>query len=235
MLYYDVTALHFESDNGDELRKCGISKDGRHKNPQIIPGLPVIIDCYPLAYCIHERNKYEGRTMLPEVTEFVKKYSLDDFIAVADSGLVNHDNLADLEADGYKYIVGAKIKNESKEIKECILKRPKQDCQMIEYEKDGGQEAFGGLNRRNGTKNACNRDKVIRRLEKAYKRGALTKDNINKRGYNKFLRKEGEVPVSVNYDKLDAGAQWDGLKGCLTNTDIPVSGAYTAYHNLWQE
>ena len=30
--------------------------------------------------------------MLPVVTEFVRKYSLDDFIVVADSGLMNGNN-----------------------------------------------------------------------------------------------------------------------------------------------
>lgn len=135
VLFYDVTTLYFESDNEDELRKCGFSKEGRHKNPQIILGLLVSIGGYPLAYCIHEGNKYEGHAMLPVVTEFVRKYNLDDFIVVADSGLMNNDNIADLEANGYKYIIGAKIKNESKEVKEWILRQPKQDCQMIEYKK----------------------------------------------------------------------------------------------------
>lgn len=234
VLFYDVTTLYFESDNEDELRKCGFSKEGRHKNPQIILGLLVSIGGYPLAYCIHEGNKYEGHTMLPVVTEFVKKYNLDDFIVVADSGLMNNDNIADLEANGYKYIIGAKIKNESKEIKEWILRQPKQDRQMIEYKKDGGRRLLVGYTEERARKDAYNRDKGIRRLEKAYKRGTLTKDNINKRGYNKFLRMEGDVSVSINYDKLEADAQWDGLKGYLTNIDIPVSDVYTAYHNLWQ-
>ena len=37
-------------------------------------------------------------------------------------------------------------------------------------------------------------------MEKAYKHGALTKGNINKRGYNKFLSMDGEVKVAINYD-----------------------------------
>lgn len=88
-----------------------------------------------MAYCIYEGNKYEGHTMLPVVTEFVRKYSLDDFIVVADSGLMNGNNIADLESNGYKYIIGAKIKNESKKIQEWILAQPKVNCQMIEYDK----------------------------------------------------------------------------------------------------
>ena len=82
-------------------------------------------------------------------------------------------------------------------------------------------------------KDAYNREKVIRRLKKAYKHGALTKGNINKRGYNKFLSMDGEVKVAINYDRVADDSKWDGLKGYLTNTDIPIQDVYTAYHNLW--
>ncbi len=144
MLFYDVTTLYFETDYEDELRKSGFSKEGRHKNPQIILGLLVSLGGYPLAYCIHDGNKYEGHTMLPVVTVFVRKYALEDFIVVADSGLMNGDNIADLEANGYKYIIGAKIKTESKKIKEWILSQPKDDCQMVEYHKEEDKRLLVG-------------------------------------------------------------------------------------------
>ena len=233
VLFYDVTTLYFEADYEDELRKTGFSKEGRHKNPQIILGLLVSIGGYPLAYCIHEGNKYEGHTMLPVVTEFVRRYKLEDFIVVADSGLMNSDNVAELEANGYKYIIGAKIKAESKKIKEWILSQPKIDCQMVEYDKGDGKRLLVGYTDDRARKDAYNREKGLRRLEKAYRRGTLTKENINKRGYNKFLTMEGDVKVSIDYDKLETDAKWDGLKGYLTNTDIPASQVYAAYHNLW--
>ena len=115
VLFYDVTTLYFEADYEDDLRKTGFSKEGRHSNPQIILGLLVSLGGYPLAYCIHEGNKYEGHTMLPTINEFVSKYGLENFVVVADSGLMNNANIAELEAHGYKYIIGAKIKNESQE------------------------------------------------------------------------------------------------------------------------
>ena len=94
VLFYDVTTLYFEADCEDALRKTGFSKEGRHHNPQIILGLLVSIDGYPLAYCIHEGNKYEGHTMLPTINAFIEKYRLEDFIVVADSGLMNNANIA---------------------------------------------------------------------------------------------------------------------------------------------
>ena len=44
---------------------------------------------------------------------------------------------------------------------------------------------------------------------------------------------EGNTTVSINYDKILEDQQWDGLKGCLTNTNIPTADVITAYHNLW--
>ena len=44
---------------------------------------------------------------------------------------------------------------------------------------------------------------------------------------------EGDVKVTINYEKLEKDAKWDGLKGYLTNTNIPVNDVYAAYHNLW--
>ena len=110
LVFYDVTTLYFETDNGDELRKTGFSKDGKHNQPQIVLGLLVSDGGYPLAYSIHEGNKYEGHTMLPAVEDFVKKFDLKEFVIVADSGLMNKDNIAELESKKYKYILGARIK-----------------------------------------------------------------------------------------------------------------------------
>lgn len=104
---------------------------------------------------------------------------------------------------------------------------------MVEYDKGNGQRLLVGYTEDRARKDAYNRDKGIRRLEKAYKRGTLTKDNINKRGYNKFLTMQGDVKVSINYEKLEEDARWDGLKGYVTNTIIPSEEVYAAYHNLW--
>ena len=233
VMFYDVTTLYFETDRQDDLRKTGFSKEGRHSNPQIILGLLVSLDGYPLAYCIHEGNKYEGHTMLPIIREFVARYSLDDFIVVADSGLMTGANINELEAEGCKYIIGSRIKNEPEDIKRQILSFDKANGVIHEIDKGGGRRLLIGYADRRAQKDVHNRDKGILRLEKAYRSGRLSKENINRRGYNKFLDMEGNTTVSINYDRIQEDERWDGLKGYLTNTDIPTSDVVTAYHNLW--
>ena len=43
-----------------------------------------------------------------------------------------------------------------------------------------------------------------------------------------------EVRVSINYDRISDDSKWDGLKGYVTNTDLPAEEIYEAYHQLWQ-
>ncbi|MDR2834914.1 MAG: hypothetical protein LBV69_01755 [Bacteroidales bacterium] len=57
-----MSGVRVETDFSDELRKTGFSKDGKHSKAQIVLGLLVSVDGYPLAYSIDECNKYEGHT-----------------------------------------------------------------------------------------------------------------------------------------------------------------------------
>ena len=164
VMFYDVTTLYFETDRQDDLCRTGFSKEGRHRNPQIILGLLVSLGGYPLAYCIHEGNKYEGHTMLPVVKDFVSRYELEDFIVVADSGLMNNDNISDMESLGYKYIIGAKIKTESTGIREWIMSLPRHDGHMAEYDKGNGRRLLISYSADRARKDGYNREKGIRRI-----------------------------------------------------------------------
>ncbi len=232
LMFYDVTTLYFETDYGDELRETGFSKDGKHSQPQIVLGLLVSKDGYPLSYSIFSGSQYEGRTMLPVVEDFINRFKLDDFVVVADSGLMSQKNVELLESGNYKYIIGARIKSENSAIKDWILSLEKQNGTFYETAK-GKARLIVGYSENRAKKDQYNRYKGVRRLEKAYKSGKITKENINKRGYNKFLNISDNVKVSISPDKIAEDQKWDGLKGYLTNTDLPANEVYEQYSGLW--
>lgn len=62
LVFYDVTTLYFESmpQPDDELRQAGFSKDGKTAESQIVLGLLVSEDGYPLSYSIFNGSQYEG-------------------------------------------------------------------------------------------------------------------------------------------------------------------------------
>lgn len=232
LMFYDVTTLYFEADYGDELRESGFSKDGKHSQPQVVLGLLVSKDGYPLSYSIFNGSQYEGWTMLPIVDDFVQRFNLEDFIVVADSGLMNKTNILLLESGGYKYIVGARIKNENEEIKQWILSLQKRDGEFNEKKKRDTRLIIGYSENR-AKKDKYNREKGVKRLKKAYKSGTINKENINKRGYNKFLEISDNVKIAINHDKISEDEKWDGLKGYITNTTLPAREVYEQYRGLW--
>src|SRR5690606_5509605 len=78
------------------------------------------------------------------------------------------------------------------------------------------------------------REKGLKRLEKKVKTKKLTKEAINNRGYNKYLKLEGETKVTVDYEAFKADQVWDGLKGYITNTDLGIKEVIGSYSNLWR-
>ena len=237
VLFYDVTTLYFETDRQDGLRKTGYSKDGKHSNPQIVLGLLVSGDGCPLAYAIHEGSKYEGHTMLPVVTAFVEKYGLEDFVIVADSGMMSEANVSDLEAKGYKYIIGARMRNMTEETREWILSQEKRQevIRELVLDKDRHKRLLVGYSEERAALDEKNREKGVKKLRAKYATGTLTKSKITQRGYNKFLKVTGgdRITVEVDEDMVAADAKWDGLKGYISNATLSPSAIVDAYHQLY--
>jgi transposase len=233
VVFYDVTTLYFEIDEEDDLRKTGFSKEGKHQNPQIVLGLLVSKNGYPLAYEVFEGNKFEGHTMLPVVEAFKSKYNLSQLIIIADSGLLSKNNVEDLQAKEYEFILGARIKNESKPIKEKILSLTLKNGDSAVIKK-GALRLIITYSDARAKKDRYNREKGLRKLQKHIERGRLTKASINNRGYNKFLKLEGEIVVSIDAEKLQQDTRWDGLKGYLTNAKLSKNEIIENYQNLWQ-
>ena len=153
---------------------------------------------------------------------------------IADAGLLSKDNLKILAGNAYTYIVGARIKNESEAIKQKILSLTLTgtDCKTIK--KREGVSLIINYSAERARKDKYNREKGLKRLEKKVKSGRLTKDHINNRGYNKFLKLTGEITISIDYKKYQAEEKWDGLKGYLTNTDLEASVVIENYNQLWR-
>jgi len=234
IVFYDMTTLHFESADEDDLRKTGFSKVGKHQNPQIYLGLLVGLQGFAIGYDIFEGNIFEGHTLLPTIQKFEQRFNLNKPIVIADAGLLSKDNINMLQSKGYTYIIGARIKNETQKIKNRILEEQWQEEHAISLKKDKHQRIVVSYSDKRAAKDRHNRERGLARLEKNLRRGRLTKSNINNRGYNKYLKLIGEVQIEIDYDKYNADHLWDGLKGYTTNTSLRAKQIIENYNNLWQ-
>lgn len=234
LVFYDVTTLYFEAEREDDLRKTGFSKDGKHQQPQIVLGLLVCRGGYPLAYEIFEGNKFEGHTMLPVIETFKKRYNLNQLVVVADAGLMSNDNLTELQSKNYQYIIGARMKNESHVIQEKILSASVKNGESITIRRDKDNKIIVSYSDGRAVRDAANRKRGLEKLEKNLSTGKLSKKHINNRGYNKYLKLEGDIKITIDKDKYQADAKWDGLKGYITNTQLDKDQIIENYKHLWQ-
>ena len=174
VVFYDMTTLYFESSDEDDLRKTGFSKDGKHQNPQIYLGLLVGLGGYAIGYDIFEGGISEGHTLIPFIEKISKKFNINKPIIIADAGLLSNDNIKALEESSYQYIIGARIKNESKKIKKQILSKQLNNGQMIRIKKQSNTKLVVAYSDSRAAKDEHNRKRGLHRLEKQIKAGKLT-------------------------------------------------------------
>ncbi len=157
--------------------------------------------------------------MLPTIIEFIQKYKLEDFVVVADSGLMNNANMTELETLGYKYIIGAKIKNERAEVGQWILQQPKVNCRMVEYKRDDGRRLLVGY--------LTNTDMPVEQVYDAYHNlwnvesaFRIAKSKIKTRPMFHFTRKRIEAHVCICFIALKV---YKELSQILKSSDIKLS------------
>jgi len=108
LVLYDVTTLYFEAEDADDLRKVGFSKE-RRVDPQVVVGLLVDRNGFPLQIGCFEGDKAETLTTIPIVTAFQERHQIEGMVVVADAGMLSAKNLRELDEAKLRFIVGSRV------------------------------------------------------------------------------------------------------------------------------
>jgi transposase len=255
VIYFDATTIYFESfteDTGeDALRKNGYSKDLKFNQPQVVLALMVSKEGLPIGYEVFSGDTFDGHTLIPSLKRLKEKYQIDNVVYVADSGMFNKDNLEELdtlEAEHFNYIVGARIKNMSKSIKERILDRsgytPLNDgISVLNITEENGRRLLVSHCPKRARKDKADREKGIEKLRAKLSKEKSVKSQLSNQGYKKYLKLENtqkerscDLSIELDEEKIKDDARWDGLKGLIINEGSSLSNdeILTQYSNLWQ-
>ncbi len=77
------------------------------------------------------------------------------------------------------------------------------DGQLSVINRKDGLKLHIGYPDKLAKKDRFKRDRGIKKLEKPLSSGKLTKANIHNRGYNKFLKLQGEILISIDKVKME--------------------------------
>lgn len=241
VIFFDATTLYYESFEEDEFRKNGYSKDLKFNQPQVLLALMTTKEGLPVGYELFSGDTYEGHTLIPCLTKLRDKYRVNRVIFVADSGLFNQENIETLERNGFEYIVGARLKSQTKSITEEILEQTNYSAFSTELKTKEVAHKYGRLivsySEKRAKKDAYERIKAVNSLLKKLKKDGTinAKDFLSSYGYKKYIKETQCGSFGLDEDKILSDSKWDGLHGVITNSkDMAHFEILEQYKNLWQ-
>lgn len=225
LVLYDVTTLYFEVQQEDDYRKPGLSKE-RRLEPQIVVGLLVDQSGFPLEIQSFEGNKAETKTILPVIEAFKTKHQLAEMTVVADAGMMSANNLEALADAGHRYIVGSRLTKIPYDLAEYRKIRELADGQIVTSKLESSQRVIYQYRAKRAALDHRNIEKQISKAERILSGTAQNKTT-------RFLSvKTGEK--QLNQALITKAKALAGIKGYVTNSDIPDEQVISHYHQLWQ-
>jgi transposase len=231
IVFYDVTTLYFESFKEDEesFRRPGFSKDNKSNQPQIVIGLIVTRDGFPVSYDIFAGNTFEGKTFIPTICKFRNTYKILNLIVVADSAMISLPNVESLMANNLSYIVGARVANlRSDQIKDISSQLNTVDGASTRIMTPRGLLVCD-FSAKRYQKDKREMEKQIAKAEKILNQ----KEGIKRVKFlaNKQNRKTEQI---LNTSLIEKTKLLLGIKGYYTNLVAESNQTIIDhYHNLW--
>jgi len=251
-LLFDVTTLYFESIEQDEIRDFGFSKDQKHNLVQIVLALVVSSEGVPIAYETFKGNLGETKTLIPVLNQLRKDFHINNVTIVCDRGMACKGNAEALQAEGFNFVIAAKLRSMSKKLKinelsaysllpdqENIADEEKTFFRVLKHPQYEDTELIITYSPSRAAKDRSDRERLIEKLIQklnASEDEKSVKKVISNSGYKKYTNvKEGSL-VTINQEAIDNDAAWDGFHGIAVTkgANLSVEEALARYKELWR-
>ena len=230
LILYDVTTLHFENGEEDDLRKVGMSKEHR-VDPQVQVG-------FPLEMHMFEGNKAETTTLIPVLSAFQARHGVTDLVVVADAGMLSAANLNALEDAGFGFIVGSRITKAPYDLAGHFERHGNYftDGQVLESVRLMGT-GKGARDRRVVYQWKFKREQHDNKAINAMvTKAEKVADGTRPMRRDRFVKVTG-ASKGVDWALVERARQLAGLKGYVTNlpaATMDAAAVIAACHDLWR-
>ncbi|MDX5933030.1 IS1634 family transposase [Acidiphilium acidophilum] len=239
--FFDTTSLYFEGRGGATLGQRGHSKDYRPQLNQVVLGIVLDENDRPITSFLWPGNTTDVTTLIPVVERLRSRFGINRACVVADRGMISAATIAQLEAQGIDYILGARERS-SKEIRETVLKddgvsvpliipRQKGVTELAVKEvKIAGRRYIVCRNPEEARKDAETRAKLLSALSRKLSQG--DKALVGNSGYRRFLVAPDGAGFAIDPAKVEADAAFDGLFVLRTNMKLSPLAVVLRYRQL---
>lgn len=227
LVFYDVTTLYFETNLKTGLKDFGFSKDHRPQDAQVVIGLVVNRQGFPLYFDVFSGRTFEGHTLISMIDNIRRLLGCRKLVVVADAAMLSQKNIRRLADRQIGFIVGARIANLPHRLIDTIARRLSGRDGKTATVGYRGQRLICQYLRSRAAKDKLDRERQIARAQKAM----LDSSTIT--GRYRFVKTAGQT-YSLNRGLIAKAERLEGIKGYLTNTKLPRLTVINRYHDLWQ-
>ena len=256
LVFFDTTSVFFTGEGGETLGQYGKSKDRRSDCKQMVLGM--VIDGDGVAVCseMWPGNTTDVTTLDRVAERLQRRFGVRRVCLVADAGMMSKKMVAAVEARGWLYILGARLRRTT-EVRDVVLtdtgafesvevERQRPDpmelqvkevtvcdtpCNGAENEPRKPRRYVVCRNPDQARKDAATRAQLLAALEHKL-RSDGPKSVVANKGYKRYLKAEKDAFV-VDFDKARDEQRFDGMWVLRTNTELTAVEIALRYKQLW--
>ena len=243
-VFFDTTSIYFEGKGGETIGELGHSKDHRPDLDQMVVGVILDNNGQPVCCEMWPGNTTDVKTLVPVIKRLRDRFAIHHVCVVSDRGMISTETMDYLEKEQIPYILGARMRR-MKEVKEEVLSRAgryrevhpegissKDPSPLKVKEVNVEQKRYiVCLNEKQARKDAADRQAMIDSLQEKLK--TSPKSLVGNKGYRKYLKMNKDT-VSVDQEKIEEEARYDGKWVLKTNTTLTAQQIALKYKELWQ-
>lgn len=254
IVMFDTTTVSYwgEGDNAEELLKYGYPKNKRNDLKQLVIGILMDQNGFPIGHEVWEGNKSDKPAFKEIIDKVKNRYHIGKVILIADRGMVSEENIRYLEENGYEYILGVKMRQINKVRKGILLKEEgfksigknlkakeitEEELEKLEKEKKERDRSIKPKRRWI----VCYNEEIaeMEKEKREYFQKIIenkiefstAKEWIIRNGYKKYVKIE-DMKISLDEDKLREEEIYDGKWVLVTNSSLSIGEVIGGYKGL---
>jgi transposase len=242
LVFFDTTSIYFEGAGGATLGRRGHSKDHRPDLAQMVVGVVLDDEGYPVCSELWPGNTTDVKTLVPIVDRLKRTFHVESVCIVADRGMISRETIAAIEDREWFYILGVRMRssNDARAVvesegrfREVFPEREtSHDPSPLKVRQitRGEDRYIVCLNPEQARKDRHDREAIVAALRAALPHG--DKALVGNKGYRRFLKTQG-AHFEIDEAKVEEDAKYDGLWVLHTDTDFAPMVVALAYKQLW--
>lgn len=243
LVFFDTTSLYFTGNGGADLGRHGHSKDHRSDEKQMVVGMVLDSQGYPICCEMWPGNTTDVKTLVVIAKRLQRRFGILRMCVVADRGMISKETKEELEKQGLAYILGVRMRN-TRDITPNVLA---QEGYEVVYGDRVHSKSPHPLEVRETKINGCRyilchnseqaqtdsqtRELIVASLKEQLKKG--DKALVGNKGYRRYLTTAKTNHFVVDEDKIKEEACYDGKWVLTTNTALSASEVALKYKQLW--